>query len=158
MLRAQSRVPTLPLVRGSHASTLPSCVPQTTNWCTGFMAHRFTSEAAVTRGLRNWPCSKFSLYTSGLPNQMLILLIFQTDISLICSFIHQQNFQWHWKGYCKVKRHKMNMYGKMETNGHSNFSSILIFALKQWEYHDQPHTGHPVSRSNTKDTNWICLD
>ena len=81
MLKAQSKVPTLFLVRGSHASTFPSFVPQTNSWCTGFIAHRFTSEASVTRGFRNCPCSRFSLYTSGLKqtNQLVIFLLVQNS-------------------------------------------------------------------------------
>lgn len=135
ILRAQSRVPTLPLVRGSQASTFPSRVPQTNKWCTGFIAHLFTSEASVTIGFRNWPRSKFSRYTSGLPNQTSASLIHQWislsafNHSLVhylmtlkncCSVIKQEDYvQWNEK--------------KCGGSGHGPFhGNILTWCWKEW--------------------------
>lgn len=58
--KPQSKVPTLFLALGSHASTFPSWVPTTNKWWTGFIEHLLITEASETNGCKNCPLSKFN--------------------------------------------------------------------------------------------------
>lgn len=61
-LRAQSKVPILLRVLGSHASILPSLVPIKIMLWIGLIHNLLTSLPTLeTNGFKNWPLSKFNL-------------------------------------------------------------------------------------------------